>query len=211
MKIYTNEIIKKKKEKVLITKKILKYIFMPIFILFLIFCMVIAYQKFILKKQNIEIFGYKTYIVLTGSMKPEIDPNDIVIVKNTSQEDIKNGDIITFTSGQKNATVTHRIIEIVEKDGKTLYKTKGDNNNSEDIDLVKYENIQGKYVFKLSKIGVVFTEGLTGTGIIVVFLILLLNYRHSSKMEDRALTREEARKRYNVYKYKDKDDTNDSN
>jgi len=210
MKIYTNEMIKQKNAKKNKRKKVIKYILTPIMAIILLLCIYIAYQKLILKSPNIELFGYKVYIVLTGSMEPVIKPNDLVIVKKISQEKLKEGDIITFNTNGTNTTVTHRIKEKVEKDGVTYYKTKGDNNNSEDIELVKYENIQGVYSFKISKVGAILTGGLTGTGVIIVFLILVISYHHSSKMDDRMLTREEARKRYNIYKYNDKEDTNDT-
>lgn len=209
MKIYTKEMIKEKNAKKRKIKRVTRAIFSTIFAIFILLCIYIAYQKFILKKSSIEVFGYKTYVVLTGSMKPSINPNDIVIVKKSPKENIKINDVITFSKGG-NTTVTHRIIEIVNKDGENLYKTKGDNNNTEDTDLVKYEDIEGVYKFKISKIGAVVTGSLTGTGMICVFLILVISYHHSSKKEDRILTREEARKRYNVYKYNDKEETDDT-
>ena len=208
MKIYTNEMIKNKKDKSLKIKRALKTIFTIIIVAVLLLCLIIGYKKIVLKEQNIELFGYQMYVVLTGSMKPEINPNDIIIIKKIEEDKLKEGDIITFNLGGA-STVTHRIIEITEQEGKKLYRTKGDNNNTQDADLVKYENIQGILLFKISKIGTILTGGLTGTGLIIVFLFLAISYHHSSKMEDRMLTREEARKRYNVYKYKDKEDENE--
>ncbi len=211
MKVYTKEEITKKKNKRQKLNKIVKIVFEVIFAIFVILCLYIAYQKFILKSPNVELFGYKTYVVLTGSMKPTLNPNDVVIVKKQDKKNINNGDIITYTVGNTTSTVTHRIIEIVEEDGKKYYKTKGDNNNAEDSDLIPYEDVQGKFCFKISKVGAVLTGGLTGTGIIVIFLILALSYHQSSKREDRRLTREEARKKYNVYKYgKNGEDANDT-
>ncbi len=144
-------------------------------------------------------------------MKPEINPNDIVIVKKESQDSINVGDTITFfIPNNTETTITHRIIEIIEKDGRKYYKTKGDNNNTEDSDLILYENIQGVYKFKIPGIGVILTGGFTGIGFIVFFLFIVISYHRAIENEDRMLTREEARKRYNIYKYKDgekKDDT----
>ena len=208
--VYTKEIIKEKNEKRIKNRKRIKMLCTPIIALVVILALCILYQKVILKSQDVELFGYKVYIVLTGSMKPEINPNDLVIVKRPSQNNLQVGDIITYSIGGKNTTVTHRIIQIINENGQNYYKTKGDNNNTEDTELVKYENIQGVYAFKISKIGAILTGSLTGTGIVCVFLVLVLSYSHASKMEDRALTREEARKRYNVYKYNDKEDANDS-
>ena len=211
MKIYTNEKIKKIKDNREKVKKIIKYIFLPIIILILVCLLYIGYQRVILKKNSIELFGYRMYVVLTGSMKPEINPNDIVIVKKvTSPKQLNVGDVITF-SLDSNSTITHRIIEIIEEENGIGYRTKGDNNNTEDLDVIHFSNIQGKLQYKISNIGVILSGGLTGTGAIIIVLILVLIYHHSSKMEDRALTREEARKKYNVYKYgKDGEDANDT-
>ena len=41
-------------------------------------------------------FGYKFFTVLTGSMSPTININDLVIVKEVKPEEIKVNDIITF-------------------------------------------------------------------------------------------------------------------
>ena len=209
MKIYTNEMIKNKKDRSLKVRKVLKIICKVILAIVLLLCLIIGYKKIVLQEPNVELFGYQMYVVLTGSMKPDINPNDIVVIKKVNQDDLKEGDIITFNIGGKSSTVTHRIIEIVKQDDKVLYRTKGDNNNTQDADLVKYEDIQGIFIFKISKIGTILTGGLTGTGLILIFLFLAISYHHSSKMEDRMLTREEARKRYNVYKYKDKEDANE--
>lgn len=211
MRIYTKEMIKKQKNKTNSIKQKIKYVYTPIVIFFIIFCICVAFQKIILRKDNIDFLGYRTYIVLTGSMEPEIMPNDMIIVRSCSQDSIKVGSIINFFPEGKTATVTHRVIEILEKDGETLYRTKGDNNNSADTDPVKYEQIQGTVAFKISKIGALLTNLLTGTGITVIFLGLVLCYNYSSKKDDRRLVREEARKRYNFCKYgKDKEDVNDA-
>ena len=86
-----------------------------------------------------------------GSMEPEIKVGDIVFMKPVKQEELHTGDIISFTSGSM--MVTHRIVDIKEEDGKTYYITKGDNNNSEDIEPIEYENIIGKCNGKIPKIG----------------------------------------------------------
>ena len=41
---------------------------------------------------------YNAYVVLTGSMVPEIMPNDVVITKKKSAEELQVGDIITFVT-----------------------------------------------------------------------------------------------------------------
>ena len=42
------------------------------------------------------IFGYKPFIVLSGSMESEINVGDLAIVKNIDINSLKIGDIIAF-------------------------------------------------------------------------------------------------------------------
>lgn len=212
MKVYTKEMIEKINARKLKVRNAFKIIFTPIVILMVIICLYVAYQKLYLRTENVELLGYKSYIVLTGSMKPMINPSDMVICKApTSEAEIKEGDIITFYEGTGGSTVTHRVESIIDRNGKRYFQTKGDNNNSADNELVEYKNIQGVYCFKISKIGWIVTKLLTGTGFSIVIFILVLCYHNSSIKEDRRLTREEARKKYNICKYKkDGEATNDT-
>lgn len=205
MKIYTNEEIKKIKDRKKKINKVIRIVLTPIFLIIALICIYICYQKFIQKKENIDLFGFKSFIVLTGSMEPNLNINDLIVVKGVKEEDIKVGDIITFHEKNSVQTVTHRVIEIKNENGKVFYRTKGDNNNTADKDPVTYNEIDGKILFKLDKFGVIVTELFTGTGLIVLFLFLFISYYHSSRMEDRMLAREDARKLYNYCKYK-KDD-----
>jgi len=208
MQIYTNEMIKERKLKKNKYQKILNVVLFPVFIILTIISLFVLYQKFILKKQNIEIFGYKFYVVLTGSMKPNICPNDVVVIKKQKIENIKKGDVITFSKSDSSTTVTHRVVDVIQNGKELCYKTKGDNNNSEDDELVLTRNVDGKCVFKISKVGAILTSGLTGTSYILILIFLILSYMRSSKKEDRRVEREIAREQYNVYKYIDKEDVN---
>lgn len=95
--------------------------------------------------------GWKPFIVLSGSMETQINTGDLVIVKETDNEKLKEGDVIAFRNGD--SVITHRIVEKIENEGKIQYKTKGDNNNVTDNWYVLPEQIEGLYQFKVSKIG----------------------------------------------------------
>lgn len=129
------------------TTKVIKII-----VLVIIITLAIIIIKKIINKEEIPFMtNSNAYIVLSGSMKPEIEIGDIVITTRVNQEDIKIGDIISFTKG--NMMVTHRVTEINEKNGVITYKTKGDSNNVEDLGAITYDNIVGKYKYKIPKVG----------------------------------------------------------
>ena len=131
------------------------FVFM-IFIIFVIVCYVIGVQKNA-KSGKYEPPIYSAYIIVSPSMEPTIKVNDAIIVKRIKPKRIKKGDIITFISSDpttKGITITHRVVEILEdSDHHKLYRTKGDNNNVVDSTLVKEDDLSGKVIMKIPKIG----------------------------------------------------------
>lgn len=91
------------------------------------------------------IGGYSPLIVLTDSMLPEISSGDLIIVQQTDPADVKVGDVISFfdPAGNGTSVVTHRVIELVTENGVTKWRTRGDNNNTEDRELVPMGNLVG--------------------------------------------------------------------
>lgn len=132
------------KRGVLTIFKIIRKILFAVMILvicFIILCMA--------QGEHPKFFGYQIFRVLTSSMQPTITENTCIIMKEVSQEELKVGDIITFVSedpriyGYYN---THRIHEIIEKNGETLYITKGDASGKPDELAVSFSQVAGKYV-----------------------------------------------------------------
>ena len=91
------------------------------------------------------ILGYRSAVVLTGSMEPVIRADDLVVVHR--QETYSAGDIIMFRSGAN--TVTHRVTEVTAEG----YRTKGDANNTADADTVPPEDVLGRVVLTLHGVG----------------------------------------------------------
>lgn len=155
----------------------------------------VLYQKFIKHDENVSLFGYKPYVVLSGSMEPVFSAGDIVVAKRTDDGKLAAGDIVTFTD-ESGAVVTHRIMEVIIKDGTRYYRTKGDSNNTDDIGLISAENIKGKYAFKISRGGTLVEKAMTPQGIMVLVFAIALVYIITGKKSDRRTARHSIRKRY---------------
>ena len=203
--IYTNEIIKKKYEKKLIIKRLLKIVYVPIIAGIILITILAGYKKCVKHENNISILGFRQYVVATGSMEPEYNIGDLIVIRETTKEKIKIGDVINYISETGIDTITHRVVDIIQKDGQTYYKTKGDNNNSVDPELVNYSQVKGILVFKISKLGTVITKMFTGTGITILFAVIILSYIRDKNKEEKIIARENARKLYNVPKYEEND------
>jgi len=142
--------------------------------------------------------GYKPLIVLSGSMEPTILPGDIVIVKEVPAEDLQKGDIVSYL--RENSVITHRIMEISQTDGNRNFYTKGDNNNADDGVPVTDDMLEGKYLFRIPRLGhaAIFMQTPTGMLLfIAVPLILFILYdvfrrRHYDKREEKATKQLEA-------------------
>lgn len=145
---------------------------------------VIIIDSLIHPDQIPSFFGFKPFIVLSGSMETEIYPGDLAIVKDVGTDGLKVNDVIAFKSGD--IVITHRIIEIVSENGQTKYKTKGDNNNTEDVGLVLPEQVEGLYQMKISNLGNLAMFMQTPTGMVVSLLIplLLLILLHMKESKD---------------------------
>jgi len=117
------------------------------------------------------LFG--AYVIISGSMEPNIHVYDVIISKRVDPSTLKKGDVITFHSNDTRfygETVTHRIIEEVDSK-KGIYRTQGDANNVADDALTVGENILGKVVMKIPQLGRVQSFIASKGGWLIVILI----------------------------------------
>ena len=98
------------------------------------------------------LFPVQPTTVISGSMRPTLDVGDVVIIAKVSADTIKAGDIIQFREGE-GVTTVHRVVEIQESEGKIVFITQGDANREPDANPVIPENVVGKAIFAIPKIG----------------------------------------------------------
>lgn len=93
------------------------------------------------------VAGTLPLIVLTDSMLPVIESGDLIICHTAEPEEIATGDVIAFfdPAGNGSSIVTHRVLEVTEQDGQIAWRTKGDNNNTEDRMLVTGDKLVAIY------------------------------------------------------------------
>lgn len=132
-------------------------------------------------KTNVEevpsVFGYKPFIVLSGSMETEIKRGDLIVTKIVDPTKLGVDDVIAFRDAEDTVT-THRIIDVVEQNGQRYFITKGDNNSSQDQNLVELSDVEGIYIMRIPGIGSMMkslseptTILMIGLGITIIFVI----------------------------------------
>ncbi len=173
----TNE--EKKNKSIVIN--ILKIIIIIILLPIIFFNSVIIVDSIVHKDEIPSFFGWKPFIVMSGSMQAELCVGDVAIIKEVDTDSLKVGDIIAYQES-KDFIITHRIIEeIKDEDGNRKFITKGDNNNEADSKQVSMEQVEGKYITKISKIGSVllFIQTPIGTVVSVSIPIVILLILHA--------------------------------
>jgi signal peptidase len=155
-----------------------------------------------LPEQTVKVFQFKPYVVLTQSMEPEINANDIVFVKNFDVEELKKNDIITFYAdinydGEKEI-VTHYINSINQNgDGDYIIRTNRYFEDSADIVadpwVLNGDDVLGLYNFHIPWVGTVilFLQSPFGiaamvvnVGVIVAVVVMIKQGKKEEQTKD---------------------------
>jgi signal peptidase len=98
--------------------------------------------------------GYQVYTVISGSMEPAIPVGSLVYVRQEEPETIAEDDVIAFYgAGAESAITTHRVVANHVVEGE--FVTKGDANDSNDINPIPYANLIGKVIYTVPYLGTV--------------------------------------------------------
>lgn len=139
-------------------------------------------QVKVFKKDYSDFFGYSIFEVQTGSMKPEINPGDWIIVKSSKNINLK--DIITYKKDGE--FITHRVIGTYN----STYVTKGDANNSKD-DPIDAKQVVGKVVKILPTFGILKKTIFNPIVLVsLIITILICNFIFKNKKTDKNVSKE---------------------
>ncbi len=184
---YDIESIKRRKD---INTRIKKIIF--IFLVIILYNVVLLYMSYIDKFDTPSFYIYKAYLISTESMEPELKKGDAIIIKKVSEDQLRVNDIVTFKINSE--IITHRIVRIDDVNSEKFYITKGDNNNVEDSDELRFSDIEGKQIIKIPHLGNIVAGLKNGIVIILVVLIALIMYLNRIEMKEKSEARREKKK-----------------
>lgn len=169
-----------------------------IFLVIILYNIVLLYMSYIDKFDTPSFYIYKAYVITTNSMEPELKEDDVVVIKKAKADNLKQGDIITFK--QNGETITHRIVQIDDIEDGKLYITKGDNNNVQDEQGLRFDQIEGKLVIKIPQLGKMVASFKNGIIIVLVLLISAIIYLNRITAKERSNIRR-AKKKLEDNKY----------
>jgi signal peptidase I len=101
------------------------------------------------------LVGYESFVVLSGSMEPNLHVGDLAVVGPVRQDQLEVGDVISYRTPQRpDVVVTHRLIGIGEDErGRPALQTKGDANDSADQVMVEPGAVLGRVAYGVPMIG----------------------------------------------------------
>lgn len=118
------------------------------------------------------VFGFRTMTVLTGSMRPGIQPGDMILSRSVNSNKLEAGDVVTYRKGS--SFVTHRVVEVVSSEGSLQFRTKGDANNADDQELISADRIIGRMLFKVPMGGYAAKFIRSPIGFVIFFIVPIL-------------------------------------
>lgn len=145
-----------------------------------------------------QVMGFSVLRVLTGSMKPEIPEDSMLLVQKVDAASLQVGDVISFFSPDPSlngALNTHRIVDIAEADGSLQFTTKGDANLIEDQYPVDESRVVGKVIFVSTRLGkllrLISNPLVFGLAVLVPLVLILVGNLVSALKSAARLAKEE--------------------
>lgn len=137
-------------------------------------------QRTVFRGQETGLFGIGYAVVVSGSMEPTLNVNDMIVYQRLDRDEYREGDIIVFKD-KSGTLITHRIRAVRG----TELITKGDANPVFD-EPITFKNVVGRVVFYVPKVGLVASflktpRGLIGSAIVLVILLLFVFLLGSGK------------------------------
>lgn len=145
-----------------------------------------------------QVMGFSVLRVLTGSMKPEIPEDSMLLVQKADAASLQVGDVISFFSPDPSlngALNTHRIVDIAEADDSLQFTTKGDANLIEDQYPVDESRVVGKVLFVSTRLGkllrLISNPLVFGLAVLVPLVLILVGNLVSALKSAARLAKEE--------------------
>lgn len=170
---------KKEFSKLNILKKILNILLKLLYDILIIFCViliiVVVWQR--ITDSNRSIYGYRLFRIISGSMVPEYNIDEVVVCKEVDTRSLKIGDIIVYRGrvGElNNKLVMHEIIDIRESGGELIFSVKGIQNLLGDPN-VSSSQILGEVIFKSSLLTYLYALATDTNSAFIIIMILVIN------------------------------------
>ena len=113
--------------------------------------------------------------VLSGSMQPQFERGDVLVLKPIDSAAVTQGQILMLPAAQGDGSLyVHRVIEVNRAKGATLVRTKGDANPVPDPDTLRITSSQVPLVTGVINMSWAPMIAVGKAGIVFLFVLLLI-------------------------------------
>ena len=182
-----------------ILSKILKLVLKIMYEIFVVFCffliLVVIWQ--VVTDNNESIGGYRLFRIMSGSMVPEFDIDEVVVTKDTEPENVFVGDVIVYrgkAGDLANKLIMHEVIDIKKVEEKFVFHVKGIQNTTGDPDVLENQ-ILGVVVHKSKLLTYLYNLATSTYSAFFIIVILVINVFISFlPSKEKVMTLEESKK-----------------
>lgn len=99
--------------------------------------------------------GATPYTILTSSMRPDLPPGTLVVVKPVDPTTVAVGSVITYQrESGRSEVVTHRVVQVASDAlGQPQWRTQGDANPVRDGDWIRPVQLKGELWYAVPHLG----------------------------------------------------------
>lgn len=120
------------------------------------------------------IFGVRPYVVVSGSMEPEMPVGSLALARAVPAAKVVPGDVVTVPRTSGGGVVTHRVVSVdTDENGAVLLTLKGDANLTNDPDEYRVATV-GMNLFAVPGLGYVAGGLRTPFGLISIGIVVLV-------------------------------------
>ena len=130
-------------------QKIINFLKYTLIILICLLLISSLYQR-IFPNSNNSILGFRTFVIVSESMEPDIKVGDVILIRERDPSKIKAKDVISYqglTGDFEGKVITHEVQSIMKEEGRYIFYTKGTNNVLMDPEVLE-EQVYGVLVHK---------------------------------------------------------------
>lgn len=103
---------------------------------------------------DIDVLGYRPLVVMSGSMRPALQPGDIAVVEVIPAHEARLGDVVSFRDPSRaQVLVTHRVVAAHEAGAQISFITQGDANTAGEQWTIEAGGSIGRLAVRIPLVG----------------------------------------------------------
>lgn len=171
--------------------KLLNFIFVVI-IICVLYNIIFLLNTSILRNKYMKLFGISFFCMKDNLMKNDINKNDLVIIKEVKNNQLKEGDIIAYEIN--NNIRINKITNIKEK-----ITTKFNQNYYYDIEQITSEQIIGKKIINIPFLGILLNILQSQITSFFIFFFLILGVFYNKYIYEKRIQRFRKKRAFEIW------------